>query len=164
MTKKRTYVLLFTLVVMVIAGIAIGSMLLVRQNNFTKNITLSEDGIVEEEIKFSLEGMYPGKEAEYSIHIDKEGVEDFRFSLTFEASGNTDLAPYVDVALEVDGAVVSEGRLSELLLEEALGFTLSGGKDASVLTICYTMPMEVGNEAQELTADFVLKIQAESAR
>ena len=108
--------------------------------------------------------MYPGKEAEYSIHIDKEAVSDFLFSLTFEASGNTDLAPYVDVALEVDGAVVSEGRLSELLLEEALGFTLFGGKEASVLTICYTMPMEVGNEAQELTADFVLKIQAESAR
>lgn len=160
MTKKLTYILIFALAAVVVAGITVGAIVLARQDNYDKDITLSEDGTVQEEMEFSLEGMYPGKSAEYSVHFG--GVAgDFELSLSFRADGDTGLAQYVDAVLELNGEKVAEGRLSELLGGEAVSLSLSG--DESVLVIRYTMPLEVGNEAQELVADFAVEIEATPA-
>ncbi len=163
MSKKLAYVLIFLLAATLIAGIAIGAVVLKTQSDYDKDITLTQDGAAAEEMEFSLEGMYPGQSAEYSIRFGGNVAKLFNLTLSFRSDGETALAGFVDAELELDGKRVKQGSLDDLLDGDAVELPLSARNGQSVLVVRYVMPATVGDEAQELTADFVVEIEVTPA-
>lgn len=105
--------------------------------------------------------LYPGKENVYSVllYSDVEGT--YKLKLAFEEIEEHSLKQYVYAAVEVEGEILCEALLADLFVEE--GLTLSCDlkkKDAFLLTIRYSMPEEVGNEAQGAKAIFDLVLTA----
>ena len=161
--KKLAYILIISLAALTVAGIVIGSVVLNKQDGFEKDITLSEDGVTQEEMSINLEGIYPGKSVEYTIHFGGNAASIYDLELTFTPSENVALAQYMDVELDVNGETVSSGLLSEYLGGEAVALDLEIGEGGeSTFVLRYTRPETVGNEAMNLTADFTINITATS--
>lgn len=160
MIKKLSYVLIILFVLLIAAGIAIGSVLLNRNGGFSKEITLSGT-VVHEELGVSLDGMVPGKTVSYMVSFKGEISQTYDVSLVFTPAGDCTLADYIDVNVTLDGKQLNAGKLNAYLSGDAINLGLSATeKDKSVLEITYTMPAEVGNEAQGASAAFNVEITA----
>lgn len=160
--KKLSYILVFVLSALVIVGIVIGIVLLTRQSDFDKKVTLTGDGVVQAEMKCSLEGLYPGQSAEYSICFSGAPEEAFALTVAFQPDDAAALSPYIDVELELNGESVAAESLDKYLKGDTAEVTLPKGEER-VLIVRYSMPEEIGNEAQGLAADFVLALEARPA-
>lgn len=161
MSKKWAYALIISFVVLVIAGIVIGAVVLDSQRSFRKDITLSQGGVTKEELSVSLEGMYPGQSVEYTIHIGAKAAAFYDVELSFRAEDEIALAPYVEVEVVLRGKSVAEGSLQEFFGGEPLRLALEIDEDETAdIVLRYKMPIDVGNEAQRLTADFQVDFQA----
>ena len=69
----------------------------------------------------------------------------------------------VDVTVKSDGEVVYKGNLVELI-DGKKTIEFDGelyAEDPVVITVCYEMPRNVGNEAQGTFADFDIRLKIE---
>ncbi len=161
MVKKLGYILVFALILMTVAGIVIGIVVLQDQKSFEREIELSQSGVTQEKLNISLEGLYPSKSVEYSIKFGSEATNKYDVTISFNADKNIELAQYLEVNVELNGEKVSIGNLTEYLKGKTVLLNLEmNGKQAAELVLRYTMPSEVENEAQNLSADFSVEIEA----
>ena len=159
--KKLVNILIISLAVLTIAGISIGIVVLNDQSGFEKDITLSENGTTKEELSVNLEGLYPGQSAEYTVHFGGKSADMYDLELSFTAGESTELAQYILLEIELNGESISSRNLNEYLGGETaeLPLRIDAGGEAT-LVLRYSMPSEVGNEAQRLTADFTVDFTA----
>lgn len=159
MKKKLTYVLILSLTVLTAVGIVLGVQIQNNHNEFEKSITLTESGETKETLEINISGLYPGKRAEYTIRLGGNGS--FAVSLKFNSGNDVALAQYLNMEIELDGKLLDDGTLSEFLDGEALVFDCeTNSKNPAKLVIRYTMPLDVGNEAQKTVADFKIDLTA----
>ena len=160
MKSKWSYVLIFSIIVVTLAGIVIGILLLNRQNKFVSDIELSESGVTQETFEVSLEDMYPGVGVDYTVNFSSEASRVYDIKVSFSSDGETGMAPFIDVTLSLGGQIVQESRLDELLGGEEFLLALDASAGSSEVVFRYQMPLSVGNEAQNTAADFKVVIQA----
>lgn len=162
MTRKLAYALIIILSVIIVGGIVLGVFVLTSQDEFTKNITLGEDGSVSEEINVSLVGFYPGHSVEYTINFGSSAAFGYDASISFEADGDCSLAEYIVVDMTLNGQSLNDGTLKDFIDGQDTVFSLENLNDGgAALVIKYTMPSEVGNEAQGTVANFNVVVTAQ---
>lgn len=150
---------------MLIVGIILLSLMAVMllvflwdaKEKFPKEITVSADGVTESILPIRDLHLNPTETKEYSVNLFCRASGGYNVYLDFEETEDGGMKPFVDVAVKVDGEVIYEGRLLDLLSEN--GETVKChtelyAKEARVFTLSYTMPRDVGNEAQGTYSDF----------
>ncbi len=159
MRKKIGYIFTLAVVAMTVVGVLLW--VNIKDNgNLKGNTTITFGGETTKTLKAEISGFYPGKSADYTIEITDKGAADYDVSLVFRKNEkvkpekNT-LGKYVNVRI-VAGEKTFEGNLEELFGGE----TVNLGRDSQKIIITYTMPLEIGNEAQGAEARFFIDITA----
>lgn len=155
--KKIALVLILLCIATEVMGVAIYSALQ-EQGDLKENTVIELNGETRKSLRTELMGFYPGIEREYKITLSGEGSENYVVTLDFRGDKNGGaLENYLTVTIETKDIKV-EKRLKELLDGEELRLD----KNASEITITYSMPEDTDNGAQGATADFYIELTAKS--
>ncbi len=122
-------------------------------NPMEKTVVLNGETQTESTVR--LTDMYPGFSTSYQIQLKGKSDERYALTVSFEKTGEVSLAPFVDVSLYYGGERIADGKLSEFL--EGKGGSVDAEFSSSKtqqIEIVYSMSEEVGDEAQNTTADF----------
>ncbi len=158
--KKAFFGLISALVLLIGTGAGLLAWILRANDNFVQEVTLKKGDITTQELSFSASEIHPGGGCEYTVNVKGESGGEFAMTLTCSNEGKGELWKYLNIEVQ-SGESKVETTLASLFGGEALNFdlTLTEESPASFL-IRYTMPLDVGNEAQGETADFVLLLTA----
>lgn len=159
MPKK--YILLAAIAAVMILGVVILAVVISTGDDFVHNITLAENGRTMQKLEFSVSGLAPGGSREYTLNLKSQVDAHYSIALDFAEQGDGALKNFVDVTI-LCGEQSHTYSLADLFEGKTTQFDLDIGRGRSaVITITYSMPQSVGNEAQGATADFVINLTAE---
>ena len=118
----------------------------------------------EKEIRFDGLALIPGEEREYDAFFRSDIPGEYVLLLDFVESGdNNALKEFAYARLEVGDSVICDEKFSELFDGDPVEIpAYLSKKEGCDLKITYYIPAEVGNEAENATADF--KIVVSSAK
>ncbi len=156
--KEATYILLaVTCVVILILCFLIYYVYRSRGN--MRSITLTENGIVNEELKTDFGTLPPGESKEYTLHFECKDAGTYQFYFVYETTEPSPLAGYVTVELNNGAENKTSGNLGELLAGETLTtvHTFAQSKTTS-LTVRYVMANDLGDDAQGANLNFNLNL------
>lgn len=161
MAKKIAIILVFVLIALTITGIVLGMFVIKSQKGLGNEVELSQDGITKKNLSVSIEGLYPTKSVVYRVEFNSKSVKDYDIKLSFRQEEPTVLAQYLDLIIKWNESTIAEGNMQDFLDGETVFFDAELSEDGlAVLAFTYTMSSAVGNEAQKLTADFLIDIEA----
>ena len=131
-------------------------------DKFEENITVMRDGVTEEVISVENLRLVPTQKTEYTVNLVCAASGDFHVSLDFAEKTDGGMRDFVEVLIKYGDTVAYSGGLSALLLDKVVEFdgTLYSDKPLPI-TINYSMPHEVGNEAQGTYEDFIICLKIE---
>lgn len=151
MSKKLKVFLIILSVAMAITG-AIIAVNLGRDNVLAANTTLAVEGKTTRSWKVAINDLYPGKSQSYTINFTGK-AQTYLVSLSFRKGEDSSLNEFITVNIDSDGVAV-EKRLSELID----GTAIECNQTTDKITITYTMPTAIGNEAQGTAAKFYIDL------
>ncbi len=160
MSKRISCILILSVVVTMI-GIIIGVWIYVSQDKFAdeKTIVLNEQPQTEMEV--SLSGLVPGVSVSYEIHLKANEGGSFGITMDFEKTDSDSLAPFVDVEVRLSGEKIDGAKLSEYLGGKQIIFPAKFDDTSEIdIEIVYSMSIDVGDDAQNTTADFNIVLSA----
>lgn len=136
------------------AGIGIG--IGINSNKDLENNTTVEveDGKVET-LKVEVLDFYPGKKVDYTIKFNNGSAENYYATIDFHNCDDGNLKDYIDVKISDNNNDLFFMKLNEILNEEKLSL----GKNIEYISIEYSMPEDVGNEAQGTSVTFFVDIE-----
>ena len=113
-----------------------------------------------EEIKFEFNNFSPGSEKGYTLQFEGNSNGKYLFNFHFNEIGNGELKKYLNVGIKMNGEVVYECSLMELLSgQNDLSFELKIlRKEIVEFELIYLMPESIGNEAQNALGKFNLLV------
>jgi hypothetical protein len=161
--KKKIieYILISSLSGLLVTGVALGAVVISDQNKFENEVKFSDTGTTSEALGVNLGTLYPSKSVEYSATFSSDVTQVYTVTLAFYADSEVVLANYVNATMEINGDEVSSGVLNEYLEGKIVEVDLPMTSDNNAtFTLRCTMPTEVGDEAQNLSADFTMEITA----
>ena len=127
-----------------------------------QSITLTENGIVNAELKTDFGKLLPGESSEYTLHFECEKLGTYHFLLSYREKEQSPLANYVSVEMKNGEEIHASEKLSDLLAGGVLETTYTFHKDKTTsFTLRYVMASDVGDEAQGANLDFDLKLTVE---
>lgn len=159
--KKVNRIMIVILVLLIGVGLGLLIWLLCSNDTVVRKVELRSDGETREELSFSAENILPGNTREYTIivHSGEGGEYDVTFACKDVTGG--ELWKYLDFGLEYNGTK-KELAFGDLVAGTKLSFEVEMKKGGTAeFTVTYTMPREVGNEAQYETTDFTLLLTAQ---
>lgn len=132
-------------------------------DEFEENITVSAEGVTEKILPVRDLKLNPTESKEYSVNLVCAASGLYDICLDYEELEDGGMKPFVNVTVKANNEIVYEGGLAALLNgDEVIQFegSLYATKPL-VISVCYLMPYEIGNEAQGTHANFDvhLKIQ-----
>ena len=157
---KAKYILPIVVALALLVGVGIMAMALPSKDDQPITITLKEDGATTAKLDFSASGMIPGDSREYVIHL-KGSSGHYALNFQFAPTDNNSLKDFVKVTLR-HGDDSYTYSLSELLTGKTVRLDCvvdDGG--VAVVSVIYSMPTDISNEAQGADADFTIDIVAE---
>ncbi len=161
MSKRTSYILILSLVVVTMVGIGIGTWSYVSQDKFAneKTIVLNEQSQTEMEVNLS--GFCPGMSVSYEMHLKANAGDVFDITMDFEKTDTDSLARFIDVEVRLNGEKIDSAKLSEYLNGKPLAFSAEFNSTSEIdVEIVYSMGLEVGDEAQNTMADFNIVLSA----
>ena len=106
--------------------------------------------------------LIPSESKKYTIDLIVLESSDFSGSLKFVEDVDGGLKQFVDVCLEIEDEVLFEGKLGELLSDSVIEFaTHIDSLNPVKIHITYSMDESVGNEAENVYADFSIDVKLE---
>ena len=161
MKNRSINMLIVGLLVLGLLATALIAFLIKAKENFPKNIKVRENGVTESILPIRDLKLTPSESKEYSVDLVCDASGLYHIYLDFEELTDGGMKPFVHVSVSADGALIYEGELAALLDgDEVLYFQGDlFATDPLVLTICYLMPYEIGNEAQGTYADFDIHLK-----
>ena len=131
------------------------------KDNFGNNITVSSEGVTESTLSVRNLRLNPSESKEYSINLVCEASGGFDVTLDFVEKADGGMKPFVNVTVKCDGELLYEGSLTALLDgDEVIVFEAElHATEPRVISICYSMPRSIGNEAQGTYSDFDLYLK-----
>ena len=125
-------------------------------DKFPDEIVIRENGVTESILPVRDLMLNPTESKEYSVDLICQATGLYNISLSCEEREDGGMKHFVDVAVLLDGELLFEGALVDLIdggevvtFQEELDDV-----DPIVLTLRYSMPYETGNEAQGTFANF----------
>ena len=127
-----------------------------------RSITLTENGIVNAELKTDFGTLLPGESSEYELNFECKDIGTYKFYFSYTSKEHSPLGNYVTVELSDGEERKASGNLGELLAGGALvtTHTFTNVTTAS-FTVRYVMASDVGDEAQGANLDFDLRLTVE---
>ncbi len=160
-SKKTSYLLILSLVVITMLGVVIGVWFYVSQDKFSNEKTIVLNEQPQTEMEVSLSGLCPGMSISYEIHLKANEGDSFGLTMDFKKTDADSLAPFVDVEVKLGGETLDGAKLFEYLDGKQITFpTEFVGTSNIDIEIVYSMGIEVGDEAQNTTADFNIVLSA----
>ena len=158
---------------LIVALLVIGAMavtlivfIMDAKESFPEDITVVEDGVTETILPVRDLMLNPTESREYSVNLFCKASGGYHVYLDFEETEDGGMKPFVDVTVKVDGELLYEGKLDALLAPDAKTVDCEVelyAEEARVFTVTYTMPRDVGNEAQGTYSDFDLSLKIEKS-
>lgn len=162
--KNRTLgTILVALLALSAMAITLVLFLVEAHENFPESVKVRENGVTQDVFSVRDLQLYPGQSREYEIELVCDASGDYNITLAYEELESGSLKHYVDVAVKANGETVYTGKLSRLIDDkETVSFdgTLEA-EEPLVVTVTYTMPHEIGNEAQGASTDFDIYLRIE---
>ena len=166
MARRRKSAAGWIVTVIMLALVIVILLLLVQKKscnteNSDMTVKLKSNGVTQETLEFEELGLYPGQEKEYTLLITCEETGVYTMDFIFVEVEDHGLKTYVDVSVTMDGETLESGKLDALLSGEKFTLETEFSKTQPVeIRIVYSMSLEIGNEAQGVSALFNLKIEA----
>ena len=163
MKTKSLNMLIVAFVLLGLMAVMIITFIEDTHDNFEKNITVDADGVTEEVLAVRELMLNPTESKEYSVNLVCAASGAYRIFLDYEEKSDGGMKPFVDVIVKSNDKVVYSGNLVELI-DGKKTVEFDGelfAEDPLVVTVCYTMPGSVGNEAQGTFTDFDVRLKIE---
>ncbi len=152
------WILIFSVIVAVTAFAV--KVIVTDESKFHGEITVKTDGVTHEVFEVKTLTLFPSDEKTFSISVQSDIAGKFSVSLSFEEAYDGGMKKFVLVTIASDGKQVYDGTLSELLNGKIVKFDENLSKAQKVIEIKYTMPIGVGDEAQNSSAKFIIHFEA----
>lgn len=135
------------------------------KEDFPKNITANENGVTESILAVRDLKLNPTESKEYSVNLVCAASGSYHIYLDYEEKEDGGMKPFIDVTVKFDDEVIYEGELAALLDgDEVIQFEGELHEtEPLVVSICYLMPYDIGNEAQGTYADFDIHLKIEKS-
>lgn len=165
MKRTLSRLLTITIALLTLVGVAFGIVLIKSHGDFKKNadIIVSEDETIKvKDFDVSLTGFYPGKSQEYGISLVCKAEGGYKITLSFKKTGDGTLENYIDTEVSVGGESKETNLLKNYLEGEEVFFSEDlDSKEPLIINVKYTMPLDVGDEAQNAVTNFDLTVKIE---
>lgn len=165
MKNKSINILIVSLLMLGVMAVMLITFLGKVKEDFDKNITVSEDGVTESVLTVRDLKLNPTESKEYSVNLVCAATGSYHISIDYEEKADGGMKPFIDVTVKAGDEVVYEGKLTALLDNGEI-IRFDGElyeKEPLVVSICYLMPYDVGNEAQGTYADFDVHLKIEKS-
>lgn len=162
MKNRSANILIFAMLFIGIMATMLIIFLADAKEKFPEEITVVEDGVTESILPIRDLMLNPTESREYSVNLFCRASGGYYIYLDFEETEDGGMKPFVDVTVKVDGEVLYEGKLDALLAPDAAAVECEAelyADEPRVFTVTYTMPRDVGNEAQGTYSDFDLNLK-----
>ena len=124
-----------------------------------ESVTLRSEGqttITHEIAELSL---LPGTSQSYSVEMKCMAENTYAIKISFEETVDSPLRDFTFVEVSLNGTSLGKVLLDDLLEGKTFDTECQlKASSAAVLELCYTMPLEVGNEAERAAASFDVTI------
>ena len=155
---NRILIVLISLAVLF--GIGLLIWVLVAKDDTVREVTLESEGDTVAELSFTAGNFLPGDVKEYTILVHSDNGGEFDFTFTASPTSQGTLWKYLDFEIVYEGQSKA-ASLAAMFDGTAFEFDVTmNGKEPAKFTVRYKMPREVGNEAENLEADFSLTLSA----
>ncbi len=157
MKKGTTYILICLTVVMSLIGLLIWynvTKTAGEKNPLDADVTLN--GNTAKELSVDFKDLKPGSDGQYVINLNAKNARDYSVVLKFRGDGQIKDFIDVEVTTDAEGFECKKSKLADLLGGEEMDL----GKGATKITVRYSMPVDVGNEAQGAEATFFIELVA----
>ncbi len=155
MGKKAAYICIILLVAVTVVALVAGVYTYTSQNKYSEEKTVTVDGETKTELEVELKEFVPGSREFYEIKLKGNRGSKFDVSMNFEKLKTDSLAKYIDVEIFVDGKKVDGNSLDVYLEGKSTEFEVDfSDEEIKTVSIVYEMGLDVGDEAQEKSADF----------
>ena len=133
------------------------------KDGFADSITVSSEGRTESTLPVRNLRLNPSESKEYSINLVCAASGGFDVTIDFVEKADGGMKPFVNVTVKCDGELLYEGSLTALLDgDEVIVFEAElHATEPRVISVCYSMPYNIGNEAQGTYSDFDLYVMVE---
>ncbi len=158
--RKIILYIIIILTLLAVAGSILGAEILKSRGSNFQDVTLDGDGVMSDTLAVTLDGFYPTLTKNYVINLRGKTSGNYKVKLQFEKVGDGTLENFLNAQVFLNGEKIASGRLSELLQGTGVEFECSLSQNASKIEIFYTMPQETGNEGQNVSTNFNIKISA----
>ena len=160
MKKQILSLMIFAIALCGVAGVILMNTLKMAEGKFEGDLRIGRDGEASDTLEINELGLIPGSQMEYTVHMTSRIAGDYTLTLDFEEIAESPLKDFVIVELLHDGVLLTSAPLHEALEGEALtSACYLSAEDTSDLIVRFKMPVEVGDEAKNLTASFEINLQ-----
>ena len=165
MKNRSVNILIVSFILIGLFAVALIVFLEHTKDTFAENITVSSEGVTESLLPVRDLRLHPTESKEYSVNLVCAASGGFHVTLDFEEKADGGMKEFVTVTVRCDGELLYEGPLTELLDGDvAVQFEVElYEKDPRVISFTYTMPRDVGNEAQGTYSDFDMHLMIEKS-
>ena len=154
--NKLKYILIIISIILTLTGVVLFTTM--QDNNELKENTVIEiDGATTKTLKAEIDGLYPGKTEECVISFTGDDIKDYLITLDFNGDNDGTLKNFIEVEIKTN-----ESSINKTLNELLEGDRISLGTGVTEIIISYTMPIEVGNEAQGVSVVFYIELEAKT--
>ncbi len=160
MRKAITLTLTFLLIVVTAVGIAIGVWLYRNRKSGDLTAKVTINGETQQTLSANLPNLTPGDSSAYEVILENSVSGEFSVTLDFQSTGETSLAPFVDVEIFLGKDSVKKAGLQALLEGERVGFTVDFSTQPQTLKIVYSIDESIENEAEDTVANFQILLTA----
>ena len=154
--RRRTLrILILALCIYALVGIIAFLFIAIAHDDYRKEITIEVDDTPSAVLDMSWLDINPGESFEYVVNLKCRANGDYSVNFSFGENTRGGLEDFVEVELEC-GEISYNGDLSALI-DTDRSFTFDcylSGESKTKILIRYSMPYEVGNDAQGTFADF----------
>jgi hypothetical protein len=129
------------------------------ENDVGSEVEFLENDTAKYKLDVNISILYPSDSVEYNTRFKSSITQIYTISLSFYSDKEVALAQYVNATMEINGDNISSGLLSDYLNGKTVEVDLPmASNNTATFTLRCTMPSTVGNEAQNLSADFTMGI------
>lgn len=160
LSKKMYQIIIFILAFVTIAGVVIAGVIYNERQNWEETVYLDENGVQNQSLSFSTPNLLPGESSVCKINIVSRANGNFHFLLDYVGLDEGTLNEFVRVVVCCD-KWSEEYYLSDLVAGEKVEFDAECVEgQVKTVTIEYSIPSSVGNEAQGKKTSFDLSLSA----
>ncbi len=159
--RKIILYIIIILTILAVVGSILGAEILKNRGSNFQDVTLDGDGVMSDTLAVTLDGFYPTLTKNFVINLRSRTNGNYKVKLQFEKTGDGMLENFLQVQFFLDGKEITSGSMSEFMQGRIVEFESALSRKAVKLEIFYTMPQEIGNEGQNATTNFNVKISAE---